>query len=105
MAHEPTAGQRGTSRTADERPDTVPEPEPGSSETDTIDRYIVGLDSMRTLAQLGHGSDPVVRRYDSDMLGSTVVVELSETDAAYLAASPGVHYVEKDSPRFPVVLK
>jgi hypothetical protein len=100
MAHEPTAGKRGgpspdeqpvvhTSRTAD---------------SDSVQRYIVGLDSMRTLSQLGHGSEPVVRRYDFDTLGSTVVVELSETDAEYLAASPGVEYVERDSPRYPVVL-
>jgi hypothetical protein len=105
MAHEPPAGQRGTSRKANNRSEVTTELEPPAGKPDGVERYIVGLDSMRTLSQLGHGSNPVVRRYDSEFLGSTVVVELSEQDAKYLAASPGVRYVEEDSPRYPVVLK
>lgn len=105
MAHESPAGKRGTGPSTDETPTVTPKTEPGTAESDAVERYIVGLDSMRTLSQLGHGADPVVRRYDSEFLGATVVVELSETDAKYLSASPGVRYVEKDSPRFPVLLK
>jgi len=103
MVEEPTP-EHGRAGSTDDHGCMTVEEGGGSGESDSVDRYLVGLDSMRTLPRLGHGSDTIVRRYDFDALGPAVVVKLTETDAQHLAASPGIRYVEKDRPRYPVVL-